>query len=222
MEKNRKKVKKSAMPVYVIAAIWLVSLLFPIGQLISFLIRGVVLSLIGFFIAKLIWRDREIVEPESQPEEEKKQPGNPGIDVLMEEGDRAISEMRRLNRNIENEAVSRQIDEMEKLTIKIFDHIIANPEKLPQIRKFLDYYLPTTLKILNAYDRMGSQGVSGENIDGTMGKIEQLMETVTVAFRRQLDALFGDEAMDIASDITVLENMMAREGLTGEPFQAGS
>ena len=78
----------------------------------------------------------------------------------------------------------------------------------------MDYYLPTTLKLLNAYDRMGAQGVSGENIDVTMQRVESMMGTIVTAFEKQLDMLFGSEAMDISTDITVLENMMKREGLS--------
>ena len=78
----------------------------------------------------------------------------------------------------------------------------------------MDYYLPTTLKLLNAYDRMGAQGVSGENIDATMQRVESMMGTIVTAFEKQLDMLFGSEAMDISADITVLENMMKREGLS--------
>ena len=92
---------------------------------------------------------------------------------------------------------------------------MSEPQKLPQIRKFMNYYLPTTLKLLNAYDRMDAAGVSGANIDGTMGKIETMMNTVVVAFDRQLDALFADEALDISTDITVMEQMLAREGIGG-------
>ena len=68
--------------------------------------------------------------------------------------------------------------------------------------------------------RMGSAGVSGTNIDGTMGKIETMMDTVTKAFDKQLDALFGDEALDISTDITVMENLLAQEGLTGEQLRS--
>ena len=91
----------------------------------------------------------------------------------------------------------------------------AHPEKLPQIRKFMSYYLPTTLKLLRSYDELSRQGVSGQNITGTMEKVEGMMDTIVLAFEKQLDSLFGDQAMDISTDITVLDNMMAREGLTG-------
>ena len=84
----------------------------------------------------------------------------------------------------------------------------------------MDYYLPTTLKLLNAYDRMSGTGVSGENIDTTLAKVEGMMRTITAAFEKQLDSLYGAEALDISTDITVLENMMAREGLTEDPLKA--
>jgi len=73
----------------------------------------------------------------------------------------------------------------------------------------------TTLKLLNAYDRMGAAGVEGANIDGTMGRIDAMMDKVVEAFDKQLDALFADEALDISTDITVLEQMLAQEGLGG-------
>ena len=108
------------------------------------------------------------------------------------------------------------IDRLEDLSAKIFAQVKADPKKLPQIRKFMDYYLPTTLKLLNAYDRMGAQGVSGGNIGSTMQRVESMMSTIVAAFEKQLDMLFGSEAMDISTDITVLENMMKQEGLSSD------
>ena len=93
--------------------------------------------------------------------------------------------------------------------------MIQEPKKLPQIRRFLNYFLPTTLKILNAYDRMDAVGISGENIDATKTKVEAMMGTIVKAFDKQLDSLFGAEAMDISTDITVMENLLAQEGLAG-------
>ena len=84
----------------------------------------------------------------------------------------------------------------------------------------MNYYLPTTLKLLNAYDRMSAQGVSGENIDTSLERIRSMMDTITAAFDKQLDSLFGEEALDISTDISVLETMMAREGLTGAQMNA--
>ena len=104
---------------------------------------------------------------------------------------------------------------MEDVTGKIIDQVVSQPKKLSQIRRFMDYYLPTTLKILNAYDRMDSTGIAGDNISTTKAKVERMMDTITQAFDKQLDALFGEEALDISTDITVMENLLAQEGLGG-------
>ena len=149
-------------------------------------------------------------------------PGREPEDPLLQERQRALSELRRLNDNIQDEKISAQISHMEEVTGKIFDLVAQDRSKPSQIRRFLNYYLPTTLKLLNAYDRMSAAGVSGENIDTTLAKVEGMMRTIVSAFEKQLDALFGAEALDISTDITVLENMMAREGLTGDPLKAQS
>ena len=216
-----KHVKRSVIPIYLIGVTWQVyALLFSLHTVTQF-ITCAVASLVVFVAAKALFPDKtyEIPgEPEKKeaPKEEKKaQPkstGNPEIDALIKERDRALSEMRRLNENIPDEKISAQIDHLEEVTRKIIDHVAANPKKLPQIRRFMDYYLPTTLKILNAYDRMGSTGISGENIDATKAKVESMMDTITQAYDKQLDALFGEEALDISTDITVMENLLAREG----------
>ena len=124
--------------------------------------------------------------------------------------------MRALNVRIQDKTISEQIDRLEQLSDNIFTHVKKNPDKLPQIRKFMSYYLPTTLKLLNTYADLAEQSVKGQNITATMNKIEAMMDTIVVAFEKQLDSLFGAEALDISTDITVLENMLHREGLTGE------
>ena len=148
-----------------------------------------------------------------KPAQEEKTSGNEEVDKLIKERNLTISELRRLNYNIENEKISAWIDDIENTTTKIFDVVIAHPDKLPQISKFLNYYLPTTMKLLNTYDRMGSQGVSGENISGTMKKVEETLEMVVKAFHKQLDTLFAGEALDVNADIAVMENLMKTEGL---------
>ncbi len=210
-----KYIKRSPAPVYALAAVWLVwGLFLPLYALWHFLLAAV-LSAMAFFAVKKICPDRTIVLPEPEPEPEPEKTGLPEIDALILERDRALAEMRRLNDAIEDPKISDQIDHMEEITQKIIAHVVENPQKLPQIRKFMNYYLPTTLKLLNAYDRMGDAGVAGTNIDGTMGRIETMMDTIVTAFDRQLDALFGDIALDISTDITVMEQMLAREGLGG-------
>lgn len=218
-------VKKSVVPIYLVAALWLIwGCFFPLYRPLHFVL-AVLVSAVVFFIGRVLFPDRAYNTPESKHKTEQ-QPkpkavpkpegtGNPEIDALIAERDRAVSEMRRLNDNIEDPAISAQIDRLEATTKKIIAQVVHTPAKLPQIRKFLNYYLPTTLKLLNAYDRMDDAGVSGTNIDGTKGQIEDMMDTIVTAFDRQLDALFGDEALDISADITVMEQMLAQEGIGG-------
>ena len=191
-------------------------------------IMAALASFIAYYVGKMLFPDRgyEVQDaaqsaqqaqprPEPKQEQKPKSTGNPEIDALLAERDRAVSEMRRLNDAIEDPKISAQISLLETTTGKIFDTVAASPAKLPQIRKFMNYYLPTTLKLLNAYDRMDSAGVSGTNIDGTKGKIGDMLDTICTAFTRLLDDLYGEEAMDISAEITVMEQMLAQEGLGG-------
>lgn len=220
-----KHVKRSVLPVYLVGVVWLVyALLFPLRTAGQYLICAA-LSAVAFVIGKALFPDKAYQMPGEEPKEQaKEQPkaekkpestGNPEIDALLKERERAVSEMRRLNDSIQDETISAQIDHLEEITGKIIDHVAAQPKKLPQIRRFLNYYLPTTLKILNAYDRMDAAGISGSNIDTTKQKVESMLTTIVQAFDRQLDALFGEEALDISTDITVMENLLAQEGLGG-------
>lgn len=212
---KKKIVHKSAAPLYAAAVVWvLYALLFPLHRLTHFIVVILASALVGG-IAKLICKDVvEEVEVPAEPETT----GNAELDKMIDACDKAIAEMKRLDDNIADEKISAQIVRLGSLTEKILGQVKADPAKLPQIRKFMNYYVPTTLKLLNAYDRMGAQGVEGENISGTMAKVEQMMGTIVIAFEKQLDSLFGSEALDISTDITVLENMMAREGLSDDPI----
>ncbi|MGN0968129.1 MAG: 5-bromo-4-chloroindolyl phosphate hydrolysis family protein, partial [Oscillospiraceae bacterium] len=202
-----KIVKKSAAPIYAVAVLWLVwGLFFPLYKPFHFVLAAVA-SVAVFCVGKVIWPNKTYNTPDPEPkQEEKAEPakpestGNPEIDALIAERDRAVGEMHRLNDSIEDPTISAQIDRLESTTKKIIAQVVQNPEKLPQIRRFLNYYLPTTLKLLNAYDRADSAGISGANIDGTKGRVSEMMDTIVTAFDKQLDALFGDEALDISTD----------------------
>ena len=213
----KKIVHRSAIPLYAVAVTWLLyALLFPLYKLPHFLLAAAAGAVVGI-VARLFCRDTVEEGPE-----EPKTTGNPELDKMIEDGKKAIAEMKRLDDNIADPTISAQIVRLQQLAGKIFAQVEQNPEKLPQIRKFMNYYLPTTLKILNAYDRMGEQGVAGENITSTMHKVEGMMDTIIKAFEKQLDNLFGAEAMDISTDMVVLENMMAREGLTDDPLHGAA
>lgn len=206
---------KSAAPIYLLGGVWVFFALFLKLYRPMDYVWAAVISLLAYKAGTVFWPDKVVEVEEPPAPEPEPEPVDPELKELMDERDRAISEMRRLNDNIKDETISAQIDHLEDTTRKIFAHVMEHPQKKPQIRRFLNYYLPTTIKLLNAYDRMDAAGVSGANIDGTKGKIETMLDTIVVAFDKQLDALFGEEALDISTDITVLEGMMAREGLGG-------
>ena len=218
-----KQVKRSVAPIYLAGAVWLIfALFFSLHQVWDYLLCGAVS--IGVLIAgRAVFPDKtyEVPDPKPKEPEKPKTTGNPEIDALVMERDRAVSEMRRLKDAIEDAKLSRQIDHLEAVTRKIIDLVVTEPKKLPQIRKFMSYYLPTTLKILNSYDRMGSAGVDGENISTTKQKIEAMMDTIVTAYDKQLDALYGEEALDISTDITVMEQMLQQEGLSGSDGKDG-
>lgn len=216
-----KKIRRSVAPFYGVAAVWVVyALAFDLYRPTHF-IFGAVLSAGVYLLLRAVCKDEEHeVEIPDPPKPQPASTGNPELDKMIRDGALAVEEMKRLDENIEDEKISQAIRELERTSQAIFQQVREAPEKLPQIRRFMDYYLPTTLKLLNAYDRMSSVGVGGENIDGTKERVEAIMDTIVAAFDKQLDGLFGAEALDVSADITVLETMLAREGLAGERMEA--
>jgi hypothetical protein len=199
----------SVVPIYGVGAAWVIyTLVHGLSSGADFVGIGVI-SVILFLALRAIFPTKtiQVKEPEA--------PKSPEIQSLLDEKNRAISEMRRLNDNIKDETISRQIDHLEATAGKIFDYVAEHPDKQPQIRRFMNYYLPTTIKLLNSYDRMSAVGISGDNIDTTKQKVAEMLGQIETAFDKQLDALFSAEALDISTDITVLENMMAQEGIGG-------
>lgn len=152
------------------------------------------------------------VQQQAQPQ--KKSYG-PEVDAILEEGNRALSEMGRLYMSIKDPEIKAKINELMRVTDKITQDAIADPSDVPQIKKFMNYYLPTTIKLLNAYDRMSAQGIEGENLDKTMRSIEAMLDDAIVAYKKMLDSLFANQALDIETDIEVMNTMLAREGLAG-------
>lgn len=214
-----KILRKSVAPYYGVAVTWVVyALLFDLYQVSHFVIVAL-LSAGVFLLLRSVCPDVAVEVPKA-PEPEEKPTGNEELDKMIRDGKLAIAEMKRLDEAIEDETISAQIRRLEEVSAKIFEQVKAEPKKLPEIRRFMDYYLPTTLKLLNAYDRMGAAGVSGENINTTMERVEKIMSTIVTAFEKQLDSLFGSDAMDIKAEMSVLETMLAREGLAGDQMQA--
>ena len=144
---------------------------------------------------------------------------NPELVRAMEEGSRYIEAIRRANDAIPGEEISEKLYRLEALIKKIFEVLKQKPEQLPKLRKFMQYYMPTTLKLVQTYQELDAQPTEGENIRQSKAEIEKTLDTINLAYEKLLDSFFEDAAMDIRSDITVLETMLAQEGLTKNHFE---
>ena len=125
-------------------------------------------------------------------------------------------EIRRCNDAIPGKEISDKISRMETIVGRIFERAQAHPEIVPDLKKMMDYYLPMTVKLLNAYAEMDAQPVQGETIRSSKKEIEDTLDTLNLAFEKLLDSVFEDTAMDVSSDISVLNTLLAQEGLTDD------
>lgn len=144
---------------------------------------------------------------------------NPELDAVVQEGKHCLQQIREANEAIPGEDISRKLSRLESITEKIFDFVAQHPDKLPEIRRFMSYYLPTTLKLVNAYRKFDAQPVQGENIQSSKREISETLDTINLAFENLFDGLFEEDAMDVSTDISVLETMLRQEGLTGSDFK---
>ena len=122
-----------------------------------------------------------------------------------------LQAIRRANDRIDDPVLSAKIVRLESITGQIFKVIQEEPEKKNKAGTFLNYYLPTTQKLLDSYADFEEAGVSGENLGQAKARIEETMDNIIVGFEHQLDELYRDAAMDIDSDIRVMETMLKRD-----------
>lgn len=139
---------------------------------------------------------------------------SPEVQLVLDKGNDFLEKIRRSNDAIPGEEISRKISRMELIVQKIFERAKAHPEIIPDLNRLMDYYLPMTVKLLNAYEDMDSQPIQGENIASSKKEIEDTIDTLNVAFEKLLDSVFEDTAIDVSSDISVLNTVLAQEGLT--------
>ena len=137
---------------------------------------------------------------------------------MLDKGNAFIRQLRACNDAIPGREISEKISRMETLVRKIFDRVETHPEVVPELKKLMDYYLPMTVKLLNAYADMDAQPIQGENIRSSKQEIEATLDTLNTAFEKLLDSIFKTTAMDVSSDITVLQTLLAQEGLTEDEF----
>ena len=239
MRKNNRK--KPVSPIYAIGIVFLLYSVF--FRLLSF--GGLIkCALLAWAVSALV---KSIVkkEPKEQPEEPKKQPaeqkrpeeqkqqkkepvrqaepeeapstGNPELDAVIRQGRQSVKRLQEINDDIPDYKISAQLKQIEILTASVIDQVEKKEDKLKQVHQFMNYYLPTTIRLLEQYVQLQNVGLRGENISAAMTQIEEMLDKVIVAFQKQLDSLFERDVVDITADIQVMERMMEAQGLTNEP-----
>ena len=150
-------------------------------------------------------KEQEAKEPKRQLSEEARK--------TIEAGNRYIEEIRRSNDAIPGIEISNKMYHLENVIRRIFQRVEQHPELIDDLHKFMDYYLPTSLKLLTRYEKLDAQGVEGTNISDAKRQIEETMDTMITAFEKQLDKLFLSESIDISADIAAMQNLMRADGL---------
>ena len=225
---RRNKRRRSVGFIYGFAVTWLVMAAFlPMYKLWAVITALCASILVSSVIASASGKKAQAEEEKAAAEQREKEKQetekaaaagtsySPEVSAILAEGNRALSAMGRLYMSIKDPEVRGKINEIMRITDKIAQDAISDPSDIPQIKKFMNYYLPTTIKLLNAYDRMSAQGIEGENLDKSMKSINDMLDTAIEAYKKRLDSLFANQALDIETDIDVMNKMLAREGLAG-------
>lgn len=160
--------------------------------------------------------ERNMEERKAEEARKPKTQLSEDVKKVIEEGNRYIEEIRRSNDAIPGVEISNKIYHLENVIRRIFQRVEKHPELINDLHKFMDYYLPTTMKLLNAYEELDKQDMLGENIKTAKQEIENTLDTINVAFENLLDSFYKETAWDVSSDISVLKTMFAQEGLTEE------
>ncbi len=176
-------------------------------------------ALSGFMgaIFRIMGQGLDTTQNQKTPESLKKvqgDTGDPEVDTLLEKGREMIAEIRRENDLIPDSSLSDKLDILENKCAEIFRTVYDKPGKASQIRKFMDYYLPTTLKMVKGYRMLDERGIPGEEAASARNRIDDALLVVLQGCDKMLDKLYQDDVLDLATDIDVLEQMLKRDGLT--------
>lgn len=202
--------KPSVVPIYAIAAVWLVyTLATGLHRLLDVVICAA-LSVGGYFLMRVFFPGTTVQVEAPEPEPDT---GDQELDEVIRQGRASIAAIRRLNEQIPDEDISKNLSALEDLTRKIFARLEADKQHVPRCRQFLNYYLPTTIELLERYVTLQNQELDSGDIREAMGRIAGMLYTIREAFTRQLDCLFAQDVVDINAEITVMEQMLQAQGL---------
>lgn len=158
------------------------------------------------------------LEEKKQEEERRQADLSPEVQEVLDKGNEFLDKIHKSNDAIPGLEISAKISRMELIVEKIFERAQKHPEIIPDLKKMMNYYLPMTVKLLDAYEEMDRMPVQGENIKSSKKEIEDTLDTLNQAFEKLLDSVFQDTAWDVSSDISVLHTLLAQEGLTDDDF----
>lgn len=182
------------------------------GKLVGLIIGGAVALGAGFVVYNMA---KGVDTTQKAPAQRKWEPtGNTLVDELAIEGQGMLDQIHQENEMVADPEVSRKIYAIEETSAKIFDTVAKEPDKAPEIRRFMKYYLPTTLKMLNAYRTIDERGLTGEKADETKKQIENALDVAKDAFAKQLENMHEMNFLDLSTDIEVMETMLKQDGLT--------
>lgn len=225
---RKEKQRKPVSPVYAFGLTWLACNLFlNIGFVKSLLLAWLISVLVKNLAKKdkkhkQVQKEKPIIHAKETASEPVRKPeprpepatDNSELDAIIRQGRQSVKRIQEINDDIPDFKISAQLKQIEILTASIIDQVERKEDKIKQVRQFMNYYLPTTIKLLEQYVELQNVGLKGENISAAMKEIEDLLDKVIVAFQKQLDSLFERDMVDITADIQVMEQMMAAQGLT--------
>ncbi|MDO4502218.1 MAG: 5-bromo-4-chloroindolyl phosphate hydrolysis family protein [Coriobacteriia bacterium] len=140
------------------------------------------------------------------------------VQALLAEGEAYVAKIRLANEAIADPEVTRKIDQIEQVVRTIFARVEEHPEAAEDLGQLMNYYLPTTSKLLDAYRDLDAQPIQGENILKSKREIAGALDSLAVAFEKLLDQVFRSVAWDVSADVAVLHTVLAQEGLAQSPF----
>jgi len=164
-------------------------------------------------------RNEEELKRQEKLNEEINDPKKRELRDTIEMGKNYINQIKSVNDAIPEDEISKKLYRLENIVTQILDYIENNPKKLAEVNKFTNHYLPITLKLVNSYKELNDQMVQGENIKSAKNEIEKSIDIINIAFEKLLDDLFEEIALDISTDISVLETLFTQEGLTNNDFK---
>ena len=185
-------------------------------------ILAFVLSLLFGAVVKVMGEGLDLSVKEKPPESLKNitvETGNPEVDALLAKGREMITELHAENKLIEEPSLNAKLTRLENQSAEVFRAVYDKPSKAGQIRKFMDYYLPTTLKLVKGYRMLGERNEAGQGSQQARSRIDEGLGVVLHGCQKMLDNLYRDDVLDMTTDIDVLEQMLKRDGLAESELQ---